>query len=104
MTNTVAKATFRDYDIIRHPVLTEKSTKLLEEANAYVFVVHKSATKPEIKDAIERVFGVKVVSVNTMVNKGKTKVFKGRTGYRADFKKAIIKLEANNKIDLGVGV
>ena len=103
MTDKV-KATFRDYDIIRHPVMTEKSTKILETSNAYVFVVDISATKGEIKNAIERVFGVKVVSVNTLINKGKTKTFKGRLGRRADFKKAIVRLESGNKIDLGVGV
>ena len=103
MTDKV-KATFRDYDIIRYPVMTEKSTKILETSNAYVFVVDKTATKDQIKNAIERVFGVKVVSVNTLINKGKTKTFKGRLGRRADFKKAIVRLESGNKIDLGVGV
>ncbi|MDR0744457.1 MAG: 50S ribosomal protein L23 [Holosporales bacterium] len=103
MTNKV-QATFRDYDIIRYPVMTEKSTKLLEIANAYVFVVDKFATKPEIKIAIQRVFGVKVKSVNTISVQGKRKVFRGKPGQRADFKKAIIRLESGEKIDLGVGV
>ena len=103
MTDKV-KATFKDYDIIRYPVLTEKSTKILETSNAYVFVVDKFATKPEIKDAIERVFGVKVKAVNTLVTKGKNKLFRGKPGRRSDFKKAIITLESGNKIDLGVGV
>jgi large subunit ribosomal protein L23 len=103
MTDKV-KATFRDYDIIRHPVMTEKSTMILEKSNAYVFVVDKSATKPEIKETIERIFNVKVVSVNTIVMMGKRKVFKGRIGRRAGFKKAIVRLETGNKIELGIGV
>lgn len=98
------KAKFRDYDIIRHPLMTEKSTKLLGDSNSYVFVVDKSASKPEIKDAIERIFGVKVLAVNTIVNKGKNKVFRGKPGRRSDFKKAIVRLDSNGKIDLGVGV
>lgn len=98
------KATFRDYDIIRYPLMTEKSTKLLGDSNSYVFIVDKSASKPEIKNAIERVFGAKVLSVNTMVSKGKNKIFRGKPGKRSDFKKAIVKLETNSKIDLGVGV
>ncbi len=103
MTETI-KAKFKDYDIIRYPLITEKSTKLLEISNSYVFIVDKSASKPEIKNAVERVFGAKVLSVNTMVNKGKNKVFKGKPGKRSDFKKAIVKLDTNSKIDLGVGV
>jgi len=103
MTDKV-RATYRDYDIIRHPVLTEKSTKILETSNAYVFVVDISATKPEIKGAIERVFGVKVKAVNTIVMKGKSKVFRGKPGRRADYKKAIVHLDSGSKIDLGVGV
>jgi large subunit ribosomal protein L23 len=99
-----SQATFRDYDIIRYPVMTEKSTMILEMANAYVFVVDKFASKPEIKNAIERVFGVEVLSVNTILNKGKRKVFRGRRGKRANFKKAIIRLVEGNKIELGVGV
>ena len=103
MTDKV-KATFRDYDIIRHPVMTEKSTMILEKSNAYVFVVDKSATKAEIKNAIERVFGVTVKAVNTIIVKGKTKIFRGRPGRRVDYKKAIVQLDSDNRIDLGVGV
>lgn len=98
------KATFRDYDIVRYPLMTEKSTKLLGDSNAYVFIVDKNAAKPEIKCAIERIFGVKVIAVNTMINKGKNKYFRGKPGRRSDFKKAIVRLEGNSKIDLGVGV
>lgn len=103
MTDKV-KATSRDYDIIRHPLMTEKSTMILEKANAYVFVVDKTATKIEIKRAVERIFDVKVIGVNTILNKGKNKIFRGKSGKRADFKKAIVRLESGNKIELGVGV
>jgi large subunit ribosomal protein L23 len=98
------KAKFRDYDIIRYPLMTEKSTKLLSDTNAYVFVVDINASKPEIKGAIERVFNAKVKSVNTIVNKGKVKYFRGKPGKRADFKKAVVRLEDDSKIDLGLGV
>ncbi|MDR1488349.1 MAG: 50S ribosomal protein L23 [Holosporales bacterium] len=93
---------FKDFDIIRSPSMTEKSNLLLEKVNAYTFIVDKTAKKQEIKGAIERVFKVKVLSVNTINSQGKTKVFRGRIGKRADFKKAIVKLAENNKIDLGV--
>ncbi|MDR1034940.1 MAG: 50S ribosomal protein L23 [Holosporales bacterium] len=97
-------ATSGDYDLIRYPVITEKSTKILEDSNAYVFVVEKRANKPGIKKAVERIFDVKVRSVNTIVVKGKNKVFRGRSGKRSDFKKAIVRLDAGSRIDLGVGV
>ncbi|MDR3031097.1 MAG: 50S ribosomal protein L23 [Holosporales bacterium] len=103
MTDKV-KASFKDYDTIRYPLMTEKSTKLLESSNSYVFVVDKMATKPEIKQAVQRVFGVKVKSVNTILMRGKNKIFRGKPGKRADFKKAIVRLESREKIDLGVGV
>ncbi len=98
------KATFREYDIIRYPLMSEKSTKVLETSNAYVFVVDITATKTEIKSAIEKIFGVKVVSVNTSINKGKNKVFRGKPGRRSDFKKAVVRVQAGDKIELGVGV
>ena len=94
----------KDYDILRYPVLTEKSTKTLETSNAYVFVVDINATKQDVKNAVERIFGVKVDKVNTVVSKGKTKGFRGRYGKRADIKKAIVRLNAGDKIELGVGV
>jgi large subunit ribosomal protein L23 len=96
--------TSKNYDIVRYPVMTEKSTMILEKVNAYVFAVDKHATKPEIKKAIEGIFDVKVVSVNTILNKGKRKVFRGHLGRRADLKKAIVRLASGNKIELGVGV
>ena len=98
------KAKGRDFDIIRYPVNTEESNKQLEKYNAYTFVVDMKATKPGIKKAIERVFGVKVISINTMIRKGKVKVFRGKTGKRADEKRAIIRLASGEKIDLGMGV
>lgn len=104
MINDKMKPTFKDYDLIRRPVITEKSTRLLELSNTYVFVVDKKATKSEIKGAIERIFGVKVHSVNTLLMKGKNKVFRGRQGRRSDFKKAMVRLNSGEKIDLGVGV
>jgi large subunit ribosomal protein L23 len=94
----------KDFDIIRYPVMTEKSTKVLENSNSYIFVVDKSASKPDIKRAIERVFEVKVKSVNTLIVKGKNKVFRGKRGRRSDFKKAIVRLNQDDKIELGVGV
>ncbi|MDR0695718.1 MAG: 50S ribosomal protein L23 [Holosporales bacterium] len=97
------KATATDYDIVRYPVLTEKSTRILEKSNAYVFVVDKYATKPLVKRAVERIFGVNVVSVNTILTKGKRKVFRGIRGRRADYKKAMVKLKAGESIELGAG-
>jgi large subunit ribosomal protein L23 len=95
---------FSDFDIIRRSVFSEKSSLILSSSGAYVFIVDKSASKVSIKDAIERVFSVKVESVNTLVVKGKNKVFRGIRGRRSDYKKAIVKVGAGGTIDLGVGV
>ena len=103
MTDKV-QAYSRDYDILRYPILTEKSTMILEKSNSYVFVVDMNATKQDVKNAVERIFGVKVEKVNTIVNKGTVKGFRGRYGKRVDVKKAIVKLGAGDKIELGVGV
>ena len=103
MTDKV-QAFSRDYDILRYPVLTEKSTQNLEKSNAYVFVVDINATKQDVRNAVERVFGVKVTRVNTIVRKGKTRGFRGQYGRRADVKRAIVRLNAGDKIELGVGV
>ena len=103
MTDKV-QAYSRDYDILRYPILTEKSTMILEKSNSYVFVVDMNATKQDVKNAVERIFGVKVEKVNTIVSKGKAKGFRGRYGKRVDVKKAIVKLGAGDKIELGVGV
>jgi large subunit ribosomal protein L23 len=87
------------YDVVRSPVITEKATAL-SEFSQMVFRVAQSATKPEIKAAVEGLFGVKVLAVNTLVVKGKTKRFKGRPGQRSDVKKAVVKLAPGHTIDL----
>ncbi|KAB2886364.1 MAG: 50S ribosomal protein L23 [Albidovulum sp.] len=91
------------YDVIVKPVITEKAT-MASEAGAVVFQVTKSATKPQIKEAVEAVFGVKVKAVNTTITKGKTKKFRGRPGERSDVKKAYVTLEEGNTIDVSSGL
>ena len=86
------------YLIIRAPVITEKAT-LLSEKNQYVLRVALDATKPQIKAAVEGLFGVNVVAVNTIVRKGKTKRVKGRPGRRSDVKNAIVRLAKDQAID-----
>jgi large subunit ribosomal protein L23 len=86
------------YEIIRSPVITEKATALTER-NQVSFRVAIGATKPEIKVAVETLFGVTVLDVNTMITKGKTKRFRGRPGQRADVKKAIVQLADGQSID-----
>lgn len=89
------------YEIISHPHVTEKAT-MGSEHNQMTFVVPTTATKPKIKEAVETLFGVKVKGVNTLIQKGKTKRFKGIAGKRSDMKKAIITLEEGQVIDTGV--
>jgi large subunit ribosomal protein L23 len=91
------------YDVIRKPVITEKAT-MASEDNAVVFEVARDATKPQVKEAIEALFGVKVKAVNTTVTKGKTKRFRGIRGRRADVKKAYVTLEEGNTIDVTTGL
>lgn len=91
------------YNIIRSPVITEKAT-MLSEIGQVVFRVAIDATKPEIKTAVEGLFGVKVIGVNTVVTKGKTKRFKGRPGVRSDVKKAYVRLAEGQSIDLSTGL
>jgi large subunit ribosomal protein L23 len=91
------------YDVIQKPVITEKAT-MASEHGAVVFRVLKSATKPQIKEAVEAVFGVKVKAVNTTVTKGKTKKFRGRPGERSDVKKAYVTLEEGNTVDVSSGL
>lgn len=86
------------YEVIRSPVITEKATTQ-SERNQVSFRVSIDATKPEIKTAVESLFGVTVLGVNTMVTKGKTKRFRGRPGQRADVKKAIVQLAEGQSID-----
>jgi large subunit ribosomal protein L23 len=93
----------RMYTIIRTPVVTEKAT-LRSEQGQVVFRVSLDATKPEIKQAVEALFGVTVLGVNTLVQKGKTKRFKGRPGVRSDVKKAYVRLAAGQTIDLTTGL
>lgn len=91
------------YTIIRSPLITEKAT-MLSEKNQVVFRVALDATKPQIKAAVEGLFGVTVLGVNTLVQKGKTKRFKGRPGVRSDVKKAFVKLAEGQTIDLTTGL
>ena len=93
----------RHYDVIVGPHITEKST-LLSENNAVVFKVANTATKPQIKAAIEALFDVKVKGVNTMVQKGKTKRWKGRPYTRNDVKKAVVTLAEGQTIDITTGI
>ena len=93
----------RHYDVILAPVITEKST-LLSENNAVVFKVAGDATKPAIKAAVEALFDVKVIGVNTLITKGKTKRWKGKPYTRSDVKKAIVRLAEGQSIDVTTGV
>ena len=93
----------RMYQTILSPLVTEKATALSEQ-NQFVFRVSLEATKPEIKASVEALFGVKVLDVNTLVVKGKTKRFKGRPGQRSDWKKAMVKLAEGQSIDLTTGL
>lgn len=87
------------YDVICAPVITEKTT-LVSEHNQVVFKVAASATKPDIKEAVERLFNVKVIAVNTLIRKGKVKRFRGVKGQQSDFKKAIVTLQQGQTIDI----
>jgi large subunit ribosomal protein L23 len=93
----------RHYDIIRNPVVTEKST-MASEHNQVVFDVAIDASKPEIKAAVEALFSVKVRAVNTIVRKGKVKRFRGIRGRRNDVKKAVVTLAEGQAIDIATGL
>lgn len=93
----------RHYDVIVSPVITEKST-MASEQNQVVFNVAKKASKPEIKAAIEALFGVKVTGVNTLVRKGKVKRFRGTIGRQSDVKKAVVTLADGQSIDVATGL
>lgn len=93
----------RHYDVVLSPHITEKST-LLSEHNAVVFKVANDASKPEIKAAVEALFGVTVTGVNTMVVKGKTKRWKGAPYKRSDAKKAVVTLAEGQSIDITTGI
>ena len=91
------------YDIIRKPLVTERST-MASENGAVVFEVSIDSNKPQIKEAVEALFGVKVKAVNTSITKGKQKRFKGVLGRRKDVKKAFVTLEDGNTIDVTTGL
>ena len=93
----------RHYDVIVSPVITEKAT-LESDNDRVVFNVAKTATKPEIKAAVEALFSVKVESVNTLLRKGKVKRFRGRLGKQSDVKKAYVKLADGQSIDVTTGL
>ena len=98
-----AQPTARHYDTILSPVITEKAT-VLSEQNKVVFRVAMDSTKDEISAAIEELFKVEVVKVNTLITKGKTKRFRGRIGRRSDVKKAIVTLAEGQSIDITTGL
>lgn len=99
--STVSRA--RMYEVIRAPLITEKTTNGSEYSQV-TFRVSMDATKPEIRQAVEGLFKVKVKAVNTVTVKGKTKVFRGRPGVRSDWKKAIVSLVDGHKIDVTTGL
>lgn len=96
-------ATARHYDTILAPMITEKATYLSEQ-NKVVFKVAQDATKDEIAEAVEQLFKVKVIKVNTLNVKGKTKMWRGRRGRRPDIKKAIVTLAEGQSIDVATGL
>lgn len=103
MSDTAQFADERHYNVIIAPVVTEKST-LASEHNKIVFRVRRDATKPQIKAAVERLFDVKVAAVNTILRKGKVRVFRGSKGKQSDFKNAIVTLVEGESIDVTTGL
>lgn len=93
----------RHYDVILSPVITEKATNLSEHSKV-IFKVAMNATKPQIKEAVEKLFDVKVKSVNTLRRRGKWKAFKGRIGRQSDSKRAVVTLEEGQRIDVTTGL
>ena len=93
----------RHYDVIISPVVTEKAT-LASEHNKVLFKVAGKATKPQIKEAVEKLFDVKVKAVNTLNRKGKRKMFRGQPGVQSDIKKAVVTLEEGHRIDVTTGL
>jgi large subunit ribosomal protein L23 len=93
----------RHYDVIVSPVITEKAT-IASENNQVVFKVRRDATKPQIKAAVEKLFDVKVTAVNTLLRKGKNKVFRGVRGVQQDIKKAVVTLADGHRIDVTTGL
>jgi large subunit ribosomal protein L23 len=93
----------RHYDVIVSPVITEKAT-IASDRNQVMFKVAKHATKPQIKEAVEKLFDVKVKSVNTHIRKGKVKAVKGSVGEQSEVKRAIVTLEEGHRIDVTTGL
>ena len=93
----------RHYDVILSPVITEKAT-LASDKNQVMFKVARTATKPQIKEAVEKLFDVKVKSVNTNIRKGKVKAFKGTVGRQSPVKRAVVTLEEGHRIDVTTGL
>ena len=93
----------RHYDVIVAPVVTEKAT-IASEHNKVVFKVARNATKPQIKEAVEKLFDVKVKNVNTLIRRGKVKMFKNKIGQQSDVKRAIVTLEEGHRIDVTTGL
>jgi len=103
MSNAAQFADEKHYNVIISPVITEKSTAA-SEFNKIVFRVRRDATKPQIKAAVERLFDVKVDSVNTILRKGKNKVFRGTRGRQSDVKNAVVTLAEGHNIDVTTGL
>jgi large subunit ribosomal protein L23 len=93
----------RHYDVIVSPVITEKAT-MASEFNKVTFKVRRDATKPQIKEAVEKLFDVKVKNVNTLIRQGKIKAFKNRLGQQSDVKRAVVTLEEGHRIDVTTGL
>ena len=93
----------RHYDVILSPVITEKATNASEH-NKVIFKVAPHATKPQIKEAVEKLFDVKVKRVNTLIRKGKVRIFRGRRGELSDVKNAVVTLEEGHRIDVTTGL
>ena len=93
----------RHYDVILSPVITEKAT-MASEYNKVLFKVARNATKPQIKEAVEKLFDVKVKNVNTLIRGGKWKTFKNKIGQQSDVKRAIVTLEEGHRIDVTTGL
>jgi large subunit ribosomal protein L23 len=93
----------RHYDVILSPIITEKATNA-SERNQVMFRVAPHATKPQIKEAVEKLFDVKVKSVNTLIRKGKFRTFRGRRGELSDVKNAVVTLEEGHRIDVTTGL
>ena len=93
----------RAFSIIKKPIMTEKSTNL-NQYNQYSFIVSKDSCSNEIRKSIEKIFKVKVTKVNTSIMRGKLKSFKGKLGYKKDFKKAVVTLAEGNTIDSSLGI